>query len=105
MKSEKQTALVVEDHPTVLEALERNLGDRGYEVKTAFNARDAKKYSDERFDLVIIDGLNGECFDVYDMIDAQRKFIFTGNNYIIKQAKEKGIEVHCKSENLRDILK
>lgn len=98
MNRKLKTILVVDDDREILRSCKLNLEDRGYVVKTAMNLLEAKKYSDENFDLAIIDGLEGKCFEACDIINAKRKIILTGEEAYIKTAKEKGIEVYDRSK-------
>lgn len=101
-----KTILIVDDDREILRGCKLNLEDKGYVVKTAMTLWEAKKYSEEKFDLAIIDGLEGKCFEICDIINAKRKVILTGEEAYIKTAKEKGIEVYDRSKiKIGDIVK
>ena len=104
-KVKRKTALVVDDTPDWLDTCKDFLEFRGYNVVTASSAKEAMSHKDETFNIAIIDGLNGNCFGVYDAITAQRKVIFTGEDDYIATAKQRGIEAHPKFEGLGAILK
>ena len=72
-------ALLVDDDPLNRNSVKRALEDRGYKVSIAVSPEDCKKYKDEKFDIAIIDGLEGKCFEVYNTIQAERKVILTGD--------------------------
>ncbi|MCI0488190.1 MAG: response regulator [Blastocatellia bacterium] len=72
---EKIRVLVIDDEPTVADALRVILSDRGYEVVVALNGRDGLKQVDSQaFDFAITDlrlpDLSG--FDVLDRIRKKR---------------------------------
>lgn len=100
-----KTALIVDDDRNVLESLERNVSDREYGVTAASSFEEAKRYSDKIFDLSIIDSLGGKCFELYDIINAKRKFIYTGDWRIEKEAEKRNKECYPKCKSLSDILK
>jgi len=105
MKTTPKTILIVDNDRAILRDCKLNLEDRGYDVKTAMTLTEAKKYSDENFDLAIISGLEGRCFDVCDIINAKRKVIWTGEKDYMRIAKEEGIEAYNTSNtNLLEIL-
>lgn len=101
---EQKTALLVEDNASCLKAYARYLEDRGYAVTTAMTAEQAKKFYKKQFDVAIIDGLNGECFDIYTKINATKKVIYTGDDKIIEEAKQKGMKVNDKLNGLVSTL-
>lgn len=105
-EAERKTVLLVDDDSGLLGIYEKYFTRKGHEVKTAMTAEETKKYSEENFDLAIIDGLEGRCFDVHDIINAKRKLICTGDIKLIEEAENRGIEVHDKlKESLRSIIK
>ena len=98
-----KTALVVEDHVGMIRVLTRNLEVRGYDV-TSINYIESKEIPEDRFDLAIIDGLDGDGLKVLQSVNAERKFLYTGSFVIEKVAIKAGVEVHSKSELLDKIL-
>lgn len=103
--TKSKTVLLVDDEPSVLEDYKFAFANRGYEVKKAMTLEQAKKYSNENFNFVIIDGLGGSCFEVYNIINAERKIIVSGDFKLVEKAKEEGIEAYSKPICIEDILK
>jgi len=98
-----RTALVVEDNASVLKAIARNLGIRGYDV-TQVNYLESKDVPQGDFDLAIVDGLDGVGINVLRCVHAERKFLYTGSLAMETVAKHSGIEVHLKEVPLDEIL-
>ena len=92
--------LIVEDDLSMARAYNRALGSMGYDVTLSNSPEDARKYVDREFDILILDGLNGVCFDLHDELNAKRKMIISGSPGICEKAKEKSIEAHQKPLNL-----
>ena len=95
--------VIVDDEPKMMEATAEILRGEGYEVTVIGSAEDAIKVRDE-FDVAIIDGLNGRCFNVYKEIKARRKVIYSGSLDICERAKELGWEAWIKPAYILDII-
>ena len=67
-----------------------------YELTTANSLKEAENLSGSSFDVAIVDGLEGICFELLPKINAKRKVILTGSEDIYKTAKDKGLEVYMK---------
>jgi len=93
-----RTALVVEDDDFMREEYATILEDKGYQVSSAIEMDKLKQYAKREFDLAIIDGLEGRCFDAYDIIKAKRKMIITGSDRLFEEAKNRGIEAYDKGD-------
>ena len=96
-------ALVVEDNLNVLNAIKNSLELRGYDV-TSINYLNSKDIPKDRFDLAIVDGLDGDGVRVLGNVNAGRKFLYTGSFVIEKVVREAGLEVHPKGKSLKEIL-
>jgi ActR/RegA family two-component response regulator len=101
---ERKRALVVEDNEKVLAVIKKSLEGRGYDV-TSMLYNPSINIPTEKFDLAIVDGLNGNWIRVLADVDASRKFLYTGNGEMIKEAKKSGFEAYSKlGKSLREIL-
>ena len=89
MEEARRTALVVEDSFLLGRSYKRFLEAYGYQTEVAESAEDAEKYLDREFDLVIIDGLEGRCFDLFPKINARRKLILSGSEEILDEARKR----------------
>jgi len=97
MIKQRQSILLVDDDSSDLEFASRMLGDMNYDVTAVLYPDEAERYKGKRFSLAVIDGLQGDCFKVYDEVDAERRVIHTADGMIIKEAKDKGIEAVLKN--------
>ena len=59
----RRTALVVEDNEKILKGLTRGLEIRGYCVTSMLYRADVDVPRVTKFDLAIVDGLEGDCFE------------------------------------------
>jgi hypothetical protein len=108
-KINKKTVLVLDTDQRNREALELNLKLKGYSPITAsypsfYNSRRLKR---KKYSIAIIGCC---CFrpqfflDVYDQINAKRKFFYSCGEDFVKLAKEKGLEAYCKVKPFAQIL-
>lgn len=101
-----KSVLIVDDDPLMLNVYRVVVGSCGeYELTTACSPDEAREYKDREFDVLVLDGLNGDCFDLYDELNAGRKMIVSGSLEMCDRAKENGIEAHMKPVFLPEILK
>ena len=101
--ADRKSVLVVEDDREIIELTTENLERRGYSV-TPINYLKTQEIPTERFDIAIVDGLNGEGIRVLQDIDAERKFLYSGDYALIEEAEEGGLEAHSKLISLKKIL-
>lgn len=97
-------ALIIEDEDVTADTYRVFLAE-DYIIFTAKNREEGKKYYSERFDLIIIDGLNGDCFELYDKLNGEFKVICTGDEDIVRRAKEEKKKVFKKPFYIENILK
>jgi len=101
-----KTLLLVDDDRQILDIYARLLKRLGYDVSTAGCVKDVEQYHERDFDIAIIDGLNGGCFDVLNIVKAKRKVIYSGDNRIVKEAEGlTGVEAYCRRVDLVKILR
>lgn len=100
----KVRVLFVDDDEHARSQCKTFLEDYGYELVLADSAEEAKKYSDEQFDIAIIDGLGGRCFELIKEIKAERKVIVSGTEEIVNMAKKQGIKAYLKPQYIMDII-
>lgn len=101
----QKNVLIVEDTDIQRDSYAEFFEARGYNVTSVSSPKDATNYLDREFDLVILDGLEGQCFDLIGILKGKRKAILTGSSQIYGQALEKGIEAHQKGfVNLKEFL-
>lgn len=91
-------ALVVDDEKDWRELYERKLNRLGYQVVLANSLEEARRYGNEEFDVLIIDGLGGRCLDVYREINAKRRIIISGEKRIVDIVREEGMEAYVKGD-------
>ncbi len=97
MNEERKRFLLVEDDKSARGTFRRYFDYcPEYELSIASSVREAEELGDLEFDIAIIDGLEGNCFDLLPRLNAKRKVIYTGSDYIYQRAKEKGLEVYMK---------
>jgi len=100
-----KSILIVEDDLGVLEIYKIGLKIEGYKGKFASSKEQAEKYLNENFDYAILDGLEGDCFELYNKVKAQKKFIVSGDQSILDKCEEKGLKYFLKPISLSEILK
>ena len=102
-----KTALIIGDSEENLNTISTQLEMcLDYNVETA-EPNEIRKYAGKIFDLVIIDGeINGEksCFELYEQLQGETKFIFTGKEKIVEEAKRREQQAFLKDKSLLDIL-
>ena len=97
------TALVVEDDTMMMNSLERSLESMGYNVVLQ-NYLDNQSAPEQLFDLAVVDGLGGSGIPFLKDVNAERKFLYTGDYEMVKKAKSAGLEVHMKPDSMEEIL-
>lgn len=105
----KKRILIVDDDQDTLKCYKETVDfighykQREFETITANSKADAEKYLKEKFDYAILDGLNGDCFELYDQISAEKKIIISGDLDIVDKCKKKGLEFYLKPISLLDL--
>lgn len=92
----QKNILIVEDTDIQREAYAEFFEARGYNVTALSSSKGALDYREKEFDVILLDGLEGQCFDLIGTLKGKRKAIVTGRSQIYGQALEKGIEAHQK---------
>ena len=100
----KKTILVIEDDLSILEAYKVGLKVKDFEGIFASSKSQAEKHLDKKFDYAILDGIKGECFELYEKINADKKIIVTADPKIIEECKNKNIKYGEKPISLSEIL-
>ena len=93
---ERLSVLVVDDDVGVLEEARNYFESEECDVTTAGTAEEASRYGGQRFDVAILDGLEGEFFQLYEELDAGRKIILSGSQRVVNRAKAGGWEAYEK---------
>ena len=97
-------ALVIDDNGDDLDTISTQLEiGLNYSVETA-KPSEIERYAGKKFDLVLIDGLNGECFEAYIQLNGGIKFIYSGDEKIIEEAEKRKMKAFFKDRTLLDIL-
>lgn len=103
--TQTKTALMIDDNEddaeVIAAALEMVLG---YTVIPILSVEEAKKHTKRELALVLIDGLNGRCFEVYNMFEGRKRAILTADENIVRTGRERGMKVYLKNRSLRDIM-
>src|SRR3989344_4034823 len=86
----QRTVLIVEDDGEVLEVYSKFFSRFRYVVTTATSLDEAKKYQGGRYNILLVDGLKGNCFKVCEMIDAEKKVIATGDEELAQESERRG---------------
>ncbi len=106
MATEKrQTVLWVDDNCEILMAVKTLFRKEEYEIITALNKKDALKYYGREFDVIVLDGLERECFELAKDLSAKRKIIFTGSKEVYRKAESQGFEAQMKPKYIPEVLK
>lgn len=74
-----------------------------YAVKSVFY-EDSPDFPKENFDLLIVDGLEGKCWDVISKVSANKKVICSSDSALIPRAKEEGVIFLQKPAMNKDLL-
>lgn len=105
MNEETKTALVVDDESVTRESQRDFLiMVGGFDVTTAPSREEALEYNNQKFDLLLMDGLKGDCMELYSEINAGRKVIITGDVEIFEEAQKREWEVYLKPFYLGEII-
>jgi len=105
---ERPKVLIVDDDKMMLKHYKSfaELCSNEYEMVVLSSVEQAETLNGRAFDVAILDGLYGKCFELIDGINAERRVILTGDNAIYEKAKSQGIETYLKGEiSVNDILK
>jgi len=54
--------------------------------------------------MIILDGLYGGCFELYEKLNAKKKVIYTGDVDIHREVKARGWESHLRSEGISSLI-
>lgn len=102
----KKTILVIEDDRSMLDMYE-TVFESDYNIVPLFYEGSRTEIPTKEFDGVILDGLNGDCMNLAERIDAERKLIISGDLDIVKEATRRGLIAEGKPielNKIRDIL-
>ena len=90
--SNRRSVLIVEDSREEIEIYKDLFRNKSYNLVTLFYRDYLTELPSEKFELVIIDGLQGGWRDVSDRINARRKVIISGKESTVHKARRLGLE-------------
>ncbi len=91
----RKTALVVDDDIKTAEAYVRYGARHGYDIIIETTLTEALQHSGTRFDLLVIDGLEGKCWDVIPVITADRKVLLSGDESQLDNPKVAELQIEA----------
>lgn len=100
--------MLIDDFDTTLKAFKMALEDKGHEVIPILyfhNRKDIEKiletYRKENPNVCILDGLEGDALEIaknLESMGAERIIIYSGDDKIVKEARDTGLEGYIKQE-------